>query len=127
MRLTTVQSRVETLEIQVSSKPRSFKSTDANRLKDEATRELLFRVLQYIETTPILSFGMQFLEKEFTAAGTIEVQHSLGFIPKDVILTSKIGVGTVVFNYADFTKSTISVTVSAPCSIRILYGTYRSE
>lgn len=109
------------------NKGKGFQSTDANRLKDEATRELLFRVCQYIESSPILSCGFQFLEKSLGAAGTHEIQHSLGFVPKDIILTSKTGAGSVTFLYDSSTKSSIFVNVTGACTIRILYGTYRSE
>lgn len=109
------------------NKGKGFQSTDANRLKDEATRDLLFKVTQYLETNPLLSCGFQFLEKSFGAAGTHEIQHTLGFVPKDVILTSKTGAGSVTFLYDSFTKSSIFVSVTGPCAIRILYGTYRSE
>jgi hypothetical protein len=110
-----------------SAKGKSFKSTDAIRLKDEATKELLFRVVQYIERNPLLSYGFEFIEYTFDAAGTIAIPNPLGFIPKDLILTSKKGSGDVTFNYDSFTKTTLSVTVTGSCSIRALIGTYRSE
>ncbi len=112
----------------MSTKGKSFKSTDAIRVMDDPTRDLLFRVIQYIERNPLLSFGFEFVEHTFNAAGSGQVvPHSLGFIPKDIILTSKTGSGTVTFNYSAFTKTGISVDVSAPTTIRILVGTYRSE
>lgn len=109
------------------SKGKGFKSTDANRLKDEATRDLLFKVTQYLETLPLLTFGFQFVEKSFDAAGTHEIPHSLGFVPKDIILTSKTGAGSATFLYDSFTKTSLFVSVTGPCAIRALYGTYRSE
>lgn len=110
-----------------SAKGKSFKSTDAIRLKDEPTRELLFRLIQYIERSPLLSFGFEFIEYTFSEAGSVQVPHGLGFIPKDIILTSKTGTGNVTFNYESFTKSALSITVTGACAVRFLVGTYRSE
>ena len=110
-----------------SGKGKSFRSTDAIRLKDEPTRELLFRVIQYLERNVLLSFGFEFIEYTIEAAMTATIPHGLGFVPKDALLTSKTGSGTITLNYDSFTNRDISVTASVPCTIRILIGTFRSE
>lgn len=111
-----------------SATGKSFKSTDAIRLKDEPTREILFRIMQYIERHTLLSFGFTFIEYEFASAlVNTMVPHPLGFVPKDVVLTSKTGTGNITFNYESFTKTALSVTTTGPCNVRFLVGLYRSE
>lgn len=109
------------------NKGKTFKSTDAARLTDEATRELLFRLLQYVERNDLLSFGFRFMEVSLADAATHTVPHTLGFVPKDLILTGKSGAGNATFNYDSFTKTTLSITTTGTCVLRLLVGTYRSE
>lgn len=111
-----------------NSKGKNFSSRDASRLTDEPTKTLLFKVLQYLERNPLLSFGFDLKEYTIAAAGTdIPLAHSLGYPPKDIILTSKTGSGSVTINY-DLTSDTyIYITTTDATKIRVLIGSYRSE
>lgn len=107
---------------------RNFSSKDALGLKDGPTRDLVFKFLQYIDKNPLLSYGFDFLEYTFTTAVTnLEVAHSLGYAPKDIILTSKTGTASVTINYDLTTDKYVYITTSGATTIRLLIGSYRSE
>ena len=60
------------------------------------------------------------------------IPHGLDYQPKDVVVTSLTGGGLVQFNYGDFTKDDLSVTVIAgtvtedsPTIIRFYLGTHK--
>lgn len=55
---------------------------------------------------------------------TLVQPHSLGFMPRDVILLHNRNNVTVTWNFNDFTATTISVTVSGATTIRALIGRY---
>ncbi len=112
---------------------------DANRLKDEATRDLLFKIIRYLEDVFPASSDTAFLQEEkllnilknqdyyilqYDAAGasTYTVKHKLGFTPVDFIITYKTGVGNVTINHALCTKEEISFTTTGACEFRLLYG-----
>lgn len=111
-----------------NSKGKNFSSKDASRLTDEPTKDLIFRVLYYLERNPLLSFGFDL--KEFTISAAVTntpLSHGLGYAPKDIILTSKTGAGSVTINYDLTDKTYIYVTTTAASKIRLLVGSYRSE
>lgn len=67
----------------------------------------------------------KFLTYAVGSASTAELQHNLGFQPKDVIaLSVSPDNTTVTWNTDDFTRTTLSVTVSAACTVRALVGRY---
>ena len=94
-------------------------------IKDEITRRNFQNLRDFfIAQNQLLDF--QFMELVFTTAGTKSQAHSLGYIPKDIILSKLTGTGPVVFNLGAFTATTLSVTASAACVVRFYYGTYQS-
>ena len=111
-----------------NSKGKPFSSKDTSSIVDGATKTLLFKVLHYLQNSPILSFAFDLKVFEVTGAVTNSpFPHSLGYAPKDIILTSKTGTANVTINY-DLTDSTyIYITTSAATTIRLLVGSYRSE
>lgn len=112
----------------MSRQAKNFSSKDASGLKDGPTRDLLFKVCQYIERNPLLSYGFEFLEYTFSGAATNqEVSHGLGYKPSDVILTSKTGSASVTINYDLTTESSLFLTTSGATTVRLLVGKYRSE
>lgn len=111
-----------------NKKGKNFSSKDATGLKDEPTRNLLFKLLQYVERNPLLSYGFDFLEYTFSEAATDKpIAHGLGYAPKDIILTSKTGTASVTINYALATDKYVYVTSTGATTIRLMIGTYRSE
>ena len=92
-------------------------------------RENFQRIREYFRDEPILRSQFTFVTETFTntASTTFDVPHGLSFTPTDIIFLSVTDddAATVTFNYDDFTDSTISVTVSAACTIRLFAGRYQ--
>lgn len=94
-------------------------------IEDRYVREALENLTQYLRKEPFIDTEWQFFEKEYTAAITDDqIAHTLGGVPKDIILTSKIGAGSVTFEYEDFTKNFIVVSTTGAATIRFFAGTY---
>jgi hypothetical protein len=101
---------------------------DVSSISDVYIRRNFEKILAFFNAESPLD-GFRPLALSFTAPGTYLLKHGLGFTPKDVIQTSLIGAGTVVFNYSQFTATELSVTVggavtaTSPTNARILVGT----
>jgi len=94
-------------------------------IKDESTQQALENLQDYLDVQAFIKPEWQFFERDFAAAVTNErIKHTLGGLPKDIILTSKIGAGSVTFEYEDFTKDFIIVSTSGAAKIRFFVGTY---
>ena len=96
-------------------------------IEDDKTKEALRKIVEEINSFPILKGTWQFIEFT-TASGAISGQrfnHRLGFKPLDVILLSTTGGATVTWSYADFTSTTIKVSTSAPTTVRAFIGSYK--
>lgn len=69
--------------------------------------------------------GFKFFTVDFAGAEPHhKFQHNMGFVPKDVLLTSKTGVGVVSFNQDLTDAQTLDMTVTGACSIRFIAGTF---
>ncbi len=76
---------------------------------------------------PILYYFANFKAFEVTfASAETEKQfsHGLGFLPKDIIITSKTNGITVSFNQDKSTKDLLFITVDGPCNLRFLAGSF---
>jgi hypothetical protein len=96
-------------------------------IKDAVLREN-FEILQEFirESSPLL--GFRFVELTFDKAVTnFKYKHGLGFVPKDILQTSKTGVGVVTFNYSEFSADSIDISVTGACVVRFFAGTYNSK
>ncbi len=89
-----------------------------------------FQVLQkYVSANHQLE-GFQFFNLAYTAPGTYTIAHKIGAVPKDIIQTALTGSGTVTWNNAAFTDTTISFTLAGtvsptvPLTLRFFLGTY---
>lgn len=56
------------------------------------------------------------------AVTNFNVPHGLKFTPKDLILLSITGAGTLTVNYAQFSAQNLNFTTSGACVVRILVG-----
>lgn len=92
-------------------------------VQDPVVRENLQQILDFFRVENHL-FGFRHYELSFQTASTFQFMHRLGYLPKDAILTSQIGAGTVSFNYSSFTRESISITTTGPCVVRFFLGTY---
>jgi hypothetical protein len=95
------------------------------RMEEGYVRKALENLTNWTKKQPFMEPEWQFFEKEYTAAVNGDlVAHTLGGVPKDIILTSKIGAGSVTFEYADFTSQFIVVSVTGPVKVRFFAATY---
>lgn len=79
---------------------------------------------------PFLKGEWRFIEFQVTATGTNQkVSHSLGFAPKDILVTSTIG-GTITFNYNKFDGNFLNfdaTVTTSPMTVRAFVGRYSEE
>jgi hypothetical protein len=59
-----------------------------------------------------------------SAQANYKVAHSLGFQPKDVLVTSLTGAGAVTWNYSLFDRDNLDLTTTGACVIRAFIGAY---
>lgn len=105
---------------------------DLNNVIERVVRENFDRLRAFfVKETPLL--GFRHFEIKFTQSATnFKFPHNLGFQPKDVLQTSIIGAGSVVFNYNLFTSTEMDITVTGsvtdalPTTVRFFAGTYTS-
>lgn len=101
-------------------------------IKDQFAQENFLRIADYFAADPFTSSHFQFFEfvvpaisgRTTTYPYTSVLPHNLGFQPKDVLLLHNLNNATLTWNYADFTETNISFTVSAATTIRALIGRY---
>lgn len=89
-------------------------------------RDNFRRLLEHLRSDPVMSCAFEFYEWDLAAGSypaTLTVTHRLGYVPRDVVVTSTIG-GTATFNMDQFTRTTVSVTVSAATVVRAFLGTH---
>lgn len=95
-------------------------------IDDPKVQENLRRVSDFLRECPLLKGDFSFYELSLSAPtypATVRYPHSLGYVPKDVLVTSSTG-GTVTWNYASFTRTHLSVTISAAATVRCFLGSY---
>lgn len=96
-------------------------------IPDLFMRKNLERIKAAVNKDPFLSSQWEHHEVIFPAAVThFKFKHSLGFVPRDIILTSSIGAGTVTFNYTLFDVDNLDITTSAAVTIRFFAGAYNN-
>lgn len=94
-------------------------------IKDLFVRENFISLNRLLRSEATLKGNFKFFTYTFTAAATgATIQHTFGFVPKDVILLSVTNGATVTFNYDNFTRTTIEVTSDAATTFRAFFGKY---
>jgi hypothetical protein len=72
--------------------------------------------------------NFNFFELNIPSAVTAQtMNHNLGYLPKDVVVTQVTGVGSVTFLYGKFTNTTFSYSSSGACRVRFFIGTYIND
>lgn len=97
-----------------------------SQVTDGASQENFSRLQAFLRDFPLFKGSFQFRELTFISPSypaSVVVPHRLGFLPKDVLVTSVRG-GTLTWMYEDFTQSNIVATVSAATTVRAFFGTY---
>jgi hypothetical protein len=109
----------------MSNRPRLL----VREISDQYSRENFIRLNDfYSQQTALL--GFKHFEFTIVETGTQKLAHNLGITPKDVLVTSIRGSGTVVWNYGDFDRTNLNLTVSgsasveSPTIIRLYVGTH---
>jgi len=97
-------------------------------IADDYIRENFTRVQKYLNEDNFAKCQWKHFEVIFPGATTNRmIAHRLGFQPLDLVQTFKTGVGTVTFNYDDFSDTSISITASGACRVRFFLGRYNVE
>jgi hypothetical protein len=87
-----------------------------------------FQVLQNYFFNNNQMVGFKFFSLSFpNAIANYKLAHNLGFIPKDIIVSSTIGAGSVQFNNGLFDKNNMDISVTGACRIRFFAGTYWND
>lgn len=95
-------------------------------IKDEYIRENFTRLSAWMRSFNLINPNWKFFEITFTGGLTNHrYPHRLGYMPKDIIVTSVSNGGSVVFNYDLFNKDYLDLSVSGACTVRFFAGTYR--
>ena len=95
-------------------------------IEDQYIRENFTRLLDYFRKDTIRIPGWKFFEITFAEGGSgVQFLHRLGFLPKDILVTSTSDLENVVFRFDEFTKDYFVMDVSGACTVRFFAGTYR--
>lgn len=87
-----------------------------------------FENLKLYFSTQNQLLDFKFLEVLFTQAeSNRRIRHSLGLVPLDIVLTHLSGVGSVTFNYSEFTTEYIDLTASDACRVRFFFGVKNAD
>ena len=106
----------------------SFIQLKIDAVKDPVVREALQIIRESLNKIPLLRGEFEHFALSFEEAITGHTfNHNLGFQPKDVVQTFLTGTGQVTWNYADFTKTKLSITVTGPCTVRAFIGAYKEQ
>lgn len=97
---------------------------DTGEISDIFVKDLFQRLQREANINPLFGKGMVIKEYSIPAAVTqLKLPHGLSFQPKDIILTSKLGPGSVTINYDKTDDSNIYVTTTGGAvTIRVLLG-----
>lgn len=97
-------------------------------IEDQYSRENFFRLKKFFEQENFLKGEWQFFEIVIPAATTnYRFKHSLGFQPKDVLITSIIGATPVTLNYDLFTKDFLDLTTTGQVTVRAFVGRFEKR
>lgn len=98
---------------------------DINDVPEKFSKENFRKIAEFVSKTAILLANFEHFEINIDGAKAhFKYTHNLGFIPKDIIVTSVTGNGVVTFNVEEFTKEAIDITSTGKCTIRFFAGTY---
>jgi hypothetical protein len=96
-------------------------------MEDVNIRESFTWLYEFLTQIPILQGDFKFFEFEIKSTNTAEkIPHRLGFVPKDIILTSVSNGATVTFLYNKFDITNVVLQASTPCVVRFLAGRFNA-
>ncbi len=91
---------------------------------DVELRKILQNLFDDLRRDTLQKYNFKFLEVSFTKAETLSFKHGLGFQPKDIVVTSKIGAGNYTINYDKTDGTYISITSTGVVALRLMAGRY---
>lgn len=96
-------------------------------IKDQYLRKNFQNLSDYFsQQNQLLDFA--FFDRSFTEAQeNVKIAHGLTYIPQDIICTQVTGAGRVTFNYGQFDKTNLDLSVSDACRVRFFAGAYRNN
>lgn len=104
---------------------RILRRPNFERIEDQYAREGMQYIWEFLKDQPLLRGQWEQFELSFDAAVTNEkINHNLGFVPKDIIITKEDPLGTVTFNFDDFTDQLFDITTTGAVTIRFYGGRY---
>lgn len=89
---------------------------------DRILRENFTRLSDFLAKQQLLDGDWYFFEVNATTSGTISVPHRLSYVPRDIILLHATGDQNYYFNYQDFDRENIYITVQGPVLLRFFAG-----
>ena len=100
-----------------------------NTVKESDVVENFRRLQLFLRQSPLLNCGFVFKTFEIPTGliANFAFKHNLRFIPKDIVVSAVSNNATVTWHYANFDRDFVYLTVSAPCTIRAFFGTYKDE
>jgi hypothetical protein len=102
-------------------------SLEVNKINDPEVRRNFQNLTEFIARQSQLA-GFQMIEFSFSqATENAVIRHSLGYVPKDVIITKSIGPGEITLNFGKFTSQEIVVSATDACEVRAFIGTYQNS
>lgn len=93
-------------------------------IEDKPVR-VAFRQLQEFLQKDTNLLGFEHFEIVIDRAVTnFKYPHNLGFLPKDVLVTSLIGAGILTWNYSSFDETNLDLTTTGPVTVRAYIGAH---
>ena len=103
-----------------------MRSINVDKIEDKATHDALLAIRSILyEDLPILRGDWKYFSYEIASAGTISIEHDLGYAPSDFLVTFDSANTTI--NYELVTDEVISVTTGSGGFLRGFYGKYADE
>lgn len=94
-------------------------------ITDPILRENFRRIQEGLTELAFLKGKWRFVEIEFKGALADQpFAHGLGFAPKDVLVTSVLGSGSVTWSYSKFTREHVYLSSTGPVTVRAFIGSY---
>jgi precorrin isomerase len=96
------------------------RSLSISRIEEPQVRDNFKSIEQELNRNPITNGEWKLFDKTFTATGTFNITHRLGFKPLDVIET--FNEATVSYDIVNASSEIITVTVTVVGRVRFLLG-----
>jgi len=94
-------------------------------VQDQVAQENFVRLQDFLTATPGLHNFRHMSVTIPQAAVNYKIPHKLGFIPLDIVQTSLTGAGALTWNYAEFDREFLDVTITGACVVRFFVGSHK--